>query len=133
MCSAIALPELAVDPRFLTNALRLANKELLWAALEPAFLRRSSGDLLVALEANGVPVAPVNTIAQALADPHVRHRGVVAAVPAPDGSSRSLIGAPFRFVGEQQVTPVWPPSLGQDQDAILGSVGAPVDRSGSPP
>lgn len=66
-----------------------------------------------ALKAAGVPSAPVNTLAQAFADPQVVHRGMVRHVPFAATGTLPLVANPIRF----SETPVRydrpPPVLGE--------------------
>ncbi|MDE4144922.1 MAG: CaiB/BaiF CoA-transferase family protein [Pseudophaeobacter sp. bin_em_oilr2.035] len=82
LCDALGLPDLKVDPRFLTNQLRVANRQELTALLEAALMQWSQSDLLAALEAATVPAGPINTIGQAFDDPQIQHRGMQI---APEG------------------------------------------------
>jgi CoA:oxalate CoA-transferase len=118
LCVALRVASLCDDPRFATNALRLENKSELWPQLETAFARYSSIDALALLQAAEVPVAPVRSIAEALDDESLKERNLIVDVPGSDGSRR-FVGAPFRFVGEPPVEPLWPPALGQDQTVAL--------------
>lgn len=119
MCEVLGLPELADDPRFATNADRLANREALWAVLEPAFAAEPSLHWLPRLHDAGVPAAPVNTIAQALDDPHVIGRGMVSSLEGENGDRLRLVGSPVRFAAADERAPEWPPRLGEDSAWIL--------------
>ena len=44
--------------------------------LADAMARRSRGELLAVLEAQGIPAGPINDLAEVFADPQVRHRGL---------------------------------------------------------
>ncbi len=81
-CGVVGLEGLPGDPQFATNSDRLANRAALTAHIEAALVGWTSGDLLAALEAAGVPAGPINTIEQALGDPQVRDRGLEI---APEG------------------------------------------------
>lgn len=70
-CAVIGEHALAQDPRFQTNALRVANRH----ALTERIAAKTSGwrklDLLAALEARGVPAGPINDVADVFADPQI--------------------------------------------------------------
>ena len=77
MCTALGRPDLATDPRFVDLQGRVlyggdVNDEL---AKETA--RFSTAELVELMDAADVPVGPVNTRAEVIEDPHVRHRGIV--------------------------------------------------------
>lgn len=117
LCRAMGLGGIATDERFRTNASRLYNKADLWSILERAFAAGSSTEILARLEAESVPAAPVQTIADALESGHATSRGLVVSVAGRSGPRR-FVGAPFRLMGEPTVPPRWPPSLGQDQEIV---------------
>jgi crotonobetainyl-CoA:carnitine CoA-transferase CaiB-like acyl-CoA transferase len=67
---------LAGDPRFSTNAVRVAHRTELAAALTGPVLAWERDALLAALEAEGVPAGPINSVADVFDDPQVRLRGM---------------------------------------------------------
>ncbi len=77
LCGVIQRADLGDDPRYLSNALRVENRDTLTQELEKAFVDWDSADLLAALEADTVPAGPINTIAQTFDDPQIKSRGMV--------------------------------------------------------
>ena len=75
-CAVLGLDELATDARFATNAARVSNRPALAAAIEAKTLAWTRDALLRALEEKGVPAGPINTVADAFADPQVEARGL---------------------------------------------------------
>ncbi len=67
---------LASDPRFATNAVRVANRTELAAALAGPILAWERDALLAALEAKGVPAGPINSVADVFDDPQIQLRGM---------------------------------------------------------
>jgi len=59
LCGALGLPALADDPRFATNAARLANRPALVAVLAAAFATDTAAGWLARLRASDVPCGPV--------------------------------------------------------------------------
>jgi len=82
LCQVLELADVAEDPRFQTNQLRVDNREALTMRLEQALSGWTQAELLEALEAATVPAGPINTIGQAFDDPQIRHRGMQI---APEG------------------------------------------------
>lgn len=80
ICAALEVPELVRDPRFADNRLRMANAEALDVELQKAFERFDLAELLDRFDRFEAAIAPVNSIAQIFADPHVAARGNIAAV-----------------------------------------------------
>jgi crotonobetainyl-CoA:carnitine CoA-transferase CaiB-like acyl-CoA transferase len=109
-CAAVGLP--ADDPRYATNALRLEHREPLFAAIEAATRAFPQADLLARLEAAGVPAGPINTVAQAFADPQVIARDMRIDAARPDGSTVPGVRTPIRFSEAALVTDRAAPMLG---------------------
>ncbi len=76
LCAVLGLDGLARDERFATNAARVANRAALTAALEAMTIAWQRDALLAALEKQGVPAGPINTVAEVFADPQVDSRAM---------------------------------------------------------
>jgi crotonobetainyl-CoA:carnitine CoA-transferase CaiB-like acyl-CoA transferase len=118
-CGAIGRPDLADDPRFATNPLRLINRAALAAILDDVIGLLTVAELHAALVRAGVPSSPVNDMAQVFADPQVRARGMQMDVAHPAAGSVSLVANPMRFsnLSLQEYTP--PPRLGEHTREVL--------------
>lgn len=129
----VGKPELNADPRFATNALRVAHRVELIGLLEPAFARRTVHEWVDALLTAGVPAAPIYNYEQALASDHVAAREMVIDVPHPiEGSFRSL-GFPVKMRGTPQRVRHPPPLLDQHGDEIRTElIGKGLLPGGSP-
>ncbi|TLP57640.1 CoA transferase [Parasedimentitalea maritima] len=77
MCGVLDRPDLASDPRYSSNSLRVEHRDALTASLETQFQGWTSAELLAAFEAATVPAGPINTIAQTFDDPQIQSRGMV--------------------------------------------------------
>ena len=122
-CEAAGAPELLNDPDFSTNALRVRNRDRLVPKVEAVTRTRGTAAWMEALEAAGVPCAPVNTVDQVFADPQVQARGMQIRMPHPlAGEDVRLVGSPIQL----SRTPVSyrraPPTLGQHTDEVLAEV-----------
>jgi crotonobetainyl-CoA:carnitine CoA-transferase CaiB-like acyl-CoA transferase len=120
LVEALGLPEVGTDPRFATFADRLANKDALLPLLRARFAERTTADWLGRLRGR-VPCAPVNTLAQALADEQVRARGMILEVEHPDLGTLYEVASPVRTAGEVRA-PAPAPRLGQHTEEILGGL-----------
>jgi glutaryl-CoA transferase len=118
-CDVAGQPAFASDPRFATNAERLRHRDALTEALEGVLRTRSAQAWLDALEAAGVPAAPIHTVAQVFADPQVRHRGMRVNVSHPRAGTVPLVASPLRLAESPVDYTVPPPILGQHTDQIL--------------
>jgi len=96
-CAIVGLDDMPNDQRFATNAARVANREQLTTRLTEATRRFDRDDLLARLEAAGVPAGPINTVAEAFADPQVIHREMALSLPREGGGSVPGVRTPIRF------------------------------------
>ncbi len=90
-------PELAVDPRFATNAARVEHRGVLVALLAPLLAARTTSDWLDALREAAVPSGPINDLEAVFADPQVKHRGLHLELPHPQAGSVPSVANPVRF------------------------------------
>ncbi|UEM23740.1 CoA transferase [Skermanella mucosa] len=120
-CQFAGHPELATDPRFATNELRVRNRHDLIPTLRQVISTRPRDHWLKGLEPLGVPCSPINRIDQVFDDPQVKARGMEIALPHPLAPEPvHLLASPMRFSD----TPVdyrhAPPTLGQHTDEVFG-------------
>ncbi|WP_406647116.1 CaiB/BaiF CoA-transferase family protein [Aliisedimentitalea scapharcae] len=76
-CRVIERLDLAENPDYASNGLRVSNRDALTAELADSLSNWTSAELLSALEAATVPAGPINSIGQAFEDPQVQARGLV--------------------------------------------------------
>ncbi len=120
-CTFAGVPELADDPRFVTNSLRVENREALYALLPEVTRQKTLQEWLDGLAALAVPAGPVNNLEQVFNDPQVRHRDMQIDMPF-DGCEKgkvALIGNPIKFSETPVTYRQAPPTVGQHTDEIL--------------
>jgi len=124
-CAVIQRPELATDPRFLTNADRVGNRESLIEAISLALRDFTRAELLAALEARGVPCGPINSIAEAFADPQVLARRVRVDLPASEapGGLIPSIRTPIVFSDADLALQRPSPRLGEHTAEVMQELG----------
>ncbi|MCB9968964.1 MAG: CoA transferase [Geminicoccaceae bacterium] len=125
LCSVLGCPELALDPRFSGFAERLVHRAELEQRLDAAFMASNTAAWLERLQGR-VPAAPIQDMAEALASPFTRERGMLVDVAGEGGAALKLMGSPFR-AGEP-VAPRAAPRLGQDTGALLAEAGYDAAR-----
>jgi crotonobetainyl-CoA:carnitine CoA-transferase CaiB-like acyl-CoA transferase len=123
LAQEIGRPDLARDPRFLTNAERLAHRPALTDALATTFAKEDGYALAARLLAAGLPVGPVLAVDEALAAPHTAHRGMVTALDGYRG-----LGTPIKFSRTPGGTRRKPPAFGADAEKVLGEHGFATER-----
>jgi len=114
LCGLLRLPEMAQDPKFLTNADRIANRAEMTERLTEATRTWAKADLLAACEAEGVPAGPINSLDEVFADPQVVARALQI---APEGLPG--LRSPMTFSGADLALDRPAPRLGQHQDEVL--------------
>jgi crotonobetainyl-CoA:carnitine CoA-transferase CaiB-like acyl-CoA transferase len=120
-CRAAGHPEWTADPRFATNADRVASRAALMPLVERAFAERTTHDWLERLHAEGVPAAPIQTVDRVLSDPQVRHRGMVVQMQHERFGRLATLGTPIKVDGATGFAPAPPPRLGQHTDEVLAT------------
>jgi len=119
LCTALALPELVDDPRFVTNPYRVENAEELRALLAAAFATNGAAHWHDVLTAVGVPCGPINDVAAAFAFAQSLGLDAVVQVPRPGGGTLAQVADPVTL----SATPVEyrnaPPTFGQDTDDVI--------------
>jgi len=119
-CEAIGHPELWQDPHFQANASRVKLRDELIPRLEAIFKTRPKHEWVEKLKAAGVPVNPVNNLAEAFADPQTQARGMIQSVEHPTLGQIPLIGSPLSHLSRTPVTAGGhPPLLGEHSRSVL--------------
>jgi crotonobetainyl-CoA:carnitine CoA-transferase CaiB-like acyl-CoA transferase len=118
-CRVLGTADLAEDPRFAANALRVTNYDALRGRLAPLLAARTVGDWLAVLEEAGIPCGRVRSVAEALDGPQVAARGLLLDVEHPRLGRRRFVGSPLHLDDAVRSSPLPPPALGQHTDEIL--------------
>jgi formyl-CoA transferase len=115
--------DLAEDPRFKTRNVRRQNYESLEKELAPVFATRTRDEWLKVLEASDVPVAPLYDIAEVLADPQVRHLGLIEESIHPQAGKLQFVCGPVGYDGLAKEPSTAPPLVGEHSVGILKELG----------
>ncbi|WP_286238837.1 CaiB/BaiF CoA transferase family protein [Neptuniibacter halophilus] len=121
-CQVAEVSELAQDSRFATNRGRVENRNELVPQVAAAIARRPSAFWLKALEAEGVPCGPINSMEEVFADPQVKHRGVEIELPHPQAGRVNLVSNPVRMDQQPQNARTAPPALGEHTESVLAEL-----------
>ncbi len=121
-CAAVlGHPEWAEDNRFAVNSARVANRDVLDAAIGEALATDTAANWLVKLKAVGVPCGRINSVAEALAEPQTEARRMVETVQHKTIGDLRLVGMPYKFSGTPASIRRAPPTLGEHTEEILTS------------
>jgi crotonobetainyl-CoA:carnitine CoA-transferase CaiB-like acyl-CoA transferase len=119
VCEIAGTPELLADARFASPTLRAANQEALRDLLEARFVRDRVAAWLGRFAPAGVPAAPINGYAEALADPQAAHLGLVCPMTLPNGVTTRTVGCPVRIDGQVVPVDTRPPALGEHAGDVV--------------
>jgi crotonobetainyl-CoA:carnitine CoA-transferase CaiB-like acyl-CoA transferase len=122
LCTVLKAEGLADAPGFATNALRVANRVAMRAALDPLLAGWRRDDLLAALEAAGVPASPINTIVQMFADPQAIARGMRLDLTDAGGNTIPSVRTPIRLSATPLAYERPSPRLGEHTAEILAEL-----------
>jgi CoA:oxalate CoA-transferase len=120
LATALGMPELVDDPRFKDARARRDNNAEIVALIErwlAGFETREAA--LGVLERHRVPCAPVLTLNEAMAHPHLRQRGTVRSASDPQLGDFAIPGPPVRFSRWPGRTDVGADLLGAHNEAVL--------------
>jgi crotonobetainyl-CoA:carnitine CoA-transferase CaiB-like acyl-CoA transferase len=115
--------EWAQDPRFVTNRARVENRSVIDTLIGEALAEDTADSWVAKLKAAGVPCGRINTVAQALDDPHTAARRMVETVSHPTIGDLKMLGIPFKFSDTPARVGRAPPTLGQHTAEVLGELG----------
>ncbi len=118
-CHALSRDDLAMDPRFQTNALRVEHKGALLDLIRPVLLTRISGEWLEAFEAVGIPCGPINSFAEVLTDPQVIHNSLLVEMQHPAYGSVTVVRSPVLLSDTPAHVSLPPPTLGEHPISTL--------------
>ncbi|MBY5921179.1 CaiB/BaiF CoA transferase family protein [Ferrimonas balearica] len=113
LCELLGMAEWATDPRYATNAARVAHRSELVPALARAFLGAGRDHWLTQLEQAGIPAGPINSVQEVFADPQIQGREMVIALNHANGAEVLLPGNPIKLSRTPVEYAAAPPSLGQ--------------------
>ena len=118
-CGLIGHDELASDPRYTTNAARVANRESLIDTLQQVFLTRPYEEWEALLMRGGIPVGAINTIDRVVDHPQVAARGALVACHHPVAGTVRVVGPPARLSETPADVRLPAPLLGEHTDQVL--------------
>jgi CoA:oxalate CoA-transferase len=122
LVTAAGHPEWIRDPRFARYADRRSNWKELMEGVETWSRTIDTEKCLAAMNAVGVPCSAYRTVAQALNDPQIAHRGALVEVEDDSGSFK-VLNMPFRMSGTNVTAGKRAATLGEHTVALLKESG----------
>ena len=118
LCALLDLPDLIKDPRFLTNALRLQNRQPLIDTLAAKFAPTNGTEICEKLLRAGLPAGPVLAVDEAVQAPHTLHREMVV-----DVEGVTTLGTPVKLSRTPGGPRRAPAAFAADAQAVLADYG----------
>ena len=120
LLKAMGREDLKDDPRFATNAGRVAHMDETDALVEGWTRTLPKMEVFARAKAYRIPCAPVRTAPEVMNDPHMHERGMLAHINHPELGDIVVPSSPLRLHGADQVEPGPSPTIGQHNTEIYG-------------
>ena len=122
-CRAIERTDWIDDPRYATNAARVANRSALVASLAALFGTRPAADWVALMDEWGVPASLIQNIAEVLKDEQVRDQGLIVDLPHAKIPELQVVGVPIKLSDTPGRIASPSPMLGQHTKDVLREIG----------
>lgn len=125
MADALGAPQMALKPEFLTNDLRVQNRDRLVEEVEEITKVKPMQHWIDALNEAGVPCAPINTIDRLFSNPQLLARNMIVKVKGEGDTAVRTAGNPIKMSTVSEVDPESPiraPMLNEHREAILAEL-----------
>jgi crotonobetainyl-CoA:carnitine CoA-transferase CaiB-like acyl-CoA transferase len=119
MAEVLGHPEWAKDARFASNRARVEHRVVIDHLISEALSHDRADAWLAKLKAAGIPCGKINSVAQALDDPHTAARAMIETIEHPTVGALKMLGIPFKFSDTACSVRRPPPSLGEHSEEIL--------------
>jgi formyl-CoA transferase len=127
LCRTLGMAAELADERYADATRRHARREELARTVEAHTTARTTADLVAALDAAGVPCAPISDYGQVFTDEHLRARDFFWDAPHPTLPPQRQLGSPMRLSASPAVRDHAGPPLGADTRAVLTRAGVPAE------
>ena len=114
--------DLLTHPDYQTREDRKRNRHALRRELESTLTTRPAADWERDLNARGIPTGPVLTVPEALSDPQIAKRGLIAGLSV-ENEVVKVAASPVMINGKRPHPKTPPPKLGADNDSVWTELG----------
>ena len=119
LCAVMGRPELAADPRFADVVSRYRNQDALDEAIGVWTRGQTKEEAAEALQAAGVPAAPVLSVPEVFADPHLRARSFYETVAHSVAGTWEIEGPHWRMSESPAHIRLPAPAFGEHNDYVF--------------
>lgn len=123
-CAIIGVPDLPADPRFATNADRVANNDALVTIIAGRMAEKPRDHWLAAFAEAGIPAEPVLSYDEALSHPQAEAMQVLAPIPGAEAGIRTTLATPFSLSATPPSVRAAAPKLDEHGAAIRAALPA---------
>ncbi|HYN06324.1 MAG TPA: CoA transferase [Vicinamibacterales bacterium] len=123
LCDLLGHREWATLPEFAEPSARVRNRSALVERIEAITSTNTKAHWLAKLEARRIPCGPINTYADAFADPHVQARQMVVEIDHPSLGTLKTLGSPIKMSDTPPVVGRHVPRLGEHTRDVLREAG----------
>ncbi|MGH3354298.1 MAG: CaiB/BaiF CoA transferase family protein, partial [Nocardioidaceae bacterium] len=123
LAAAMDRQDMVTDPRYATNRDRVERRDEVNAIVDDWFQARSSEQIEEELNRHGVPVSPVNSIADIFEDPHYAARDMLVEVEHPKLGTLRLPGVTPKFSQTPGQVRRSGPTLGEHNHEVYAELG----------
>jgi formyl-CoA transferase len=128
LADVLGHPEWTAIPEFADTTSRVTNRAALIDRIEAVTRREPKARLLERISSRGIPCGPINTYADALADPQAQARGMVVDIDHPTLGGTRALGPPVKFSETPARTGRRAPLLGEHTAEVLREAGFSDDE-----
>jgi crotonobetainyl-CoA:carnitine CoA-transferase CaiB-like acyl-CoA transferase len=122
-CHLAGLSSIADDPRFRTNADRVANRAATVGLVQSVMIARTSDEWVRLCTESGIPASPINAFADITGHPHARESGMLIELEHSRYGTLNAVAQPIAFDGKRNAPSRPPPMHGEHTAAILRELG----------
>lgn len=121
-CNRIGKPELSTNNKFLTNKLRVQNRQELITILRQKLAEKTNKEWAKIFEGGQFPCGPINSLQETFNDPHIKEIGLVETIQHPIAGEIKVVGPPVKYSEGGNCVRNPPPTLGQHTVQVLENV-----------
>lgn len=122
-CDIAGLATVADDPRFRTNADRVAHRAATVGLVQSVMITRTSDEWVRLLSDAGIPASPIHSFADVSRHPHTAASGMVMEITHARYGTLKAVAQPIVFDGQRNAPSRPPPLHGEHTTSILKDLG----------